>query len=209
MVQEYNMNESQRLSENFRTGEFGCKCGRCKTALIDDVLAAQLQAIRNHFGKPVNITSGYRCASHNKAVGGDPNSSHMQGMAADIVVTGVKPKAVAQFAESMGIVRVGLYDGFVHIGSGSVKRFWLGHEGTNVESHGGTLSFSLTLPVLRRGSRGEAVKTLQTKLEIETDGSFGPATEAAVKSYQSKHGLPPHGIADKPTWERMLGISEG
>lgn len=210
MVKEYAMADNLKLSENFRAREFRCKCGCCKTALIDDVLVAQLQAIRNHFGKSVNITSGYRCVSHNKAVGGDPNSSHMQGMAADIVVPGVKPRAVAQFAESMGIVRVGLYDDFVHIGSGTVKRYWLGHEGKNVATHGGELTVSLTLPVLRRGSRGEAVKALQLQLrslggDIDADGSYGPATEAAVKQYQSEHGLPAHGIVDGPTRRAMFG----
>lgn len=205
MVQEFLVEDNLRLSENFRAGEFRCKCGRCKKALIDDVLVAQLQAIRNHFGRSVNINSGYRCVSHNKAVGGDPNSSHMKGMAADIVVAGVKPVEVAQFAESMGIVRIGCYSDFVHIGSGTVKGFWLGHEGKIVTTHGGTPSFALTLPVLRRGNKGETVKLLQMQLGIDADGSFGPATEAAVKTYQGEHRLPAHGIADEPTWRSFLG----
>ena len=206
MVKEYAMGDGTRLAPNFRAEEFACKCGKCTTALIDDVLVAQLQAIRNHFGKSVNITSGYRCAALNKAVGGDPNSSHMQGMAADIVVSGVKPTAVAQFAESMGIVRVGLYDDFVHIGSGTVRRFWLGHQGSNVQTHGGEQSFAVTLPVLRRGDRGEAVKALQVRFQLDADGSFGPATEAAVKAFQLKQGLPAHGIVDEPTCRALLGL---
>lgn len=213
MVQEYKTADNLRLSKNFMAREFRCKCGRCKKALIDDVLVAQLQAIRNHFGASVNITSGYRCVDHNKAVGGDPHSSHMQGMAADIVVSGVKPREVAQFSESMGIVRIGLYDSFVHIGSGTVKRFWVGHEGKNVATHGGELRFSMTLPVLRRGSRGEAVKALQAQLrglgyEIDIDGSFGPATETAVKKYQTDHDLPPHGIVDATTCCALLGTAK-
>ena len=208
MVQEFKIADNKQLSQNFRVGEFRCKCGRCKTALIDDVLVAQLQAIRNHFGKSVNINSGYSCAAHNKAVGGDPNSSHMQGMAADIVVSGVKPKAVAQFAESMGILRIGLYDNFVHIGSGTVKRYWLGHGGKNVASHGGKLSFPLEIPVLRRGNRGKMVKAMQVQLGLEADGSFGPATQKAVKKYQSEHNLPPHGIVDEPTRRCLMGMLE-
>ena len=206
MVKEYAMGDGTRLAPNFRAAEFSCKCGKCTTALIDDVLVAQLQAIRNHFGKSVNITSGYRCADQNKAVGGDPNSSHMQGMAADIVVSGVKPAAVAQFAESMGIVRVGLYDDFVHIGSGTARRFWLGHQGTNVQTHGGEPTFAVTLPVLRRGDRGAAVKAMQVRLQLDADGSFGPATEAAVKDFQLKQGLPAHGIVDEPTCRAILGL---
>ena len=205
MVKNYGMDKPIHLAENFRSTEFACKCGRCKTALVDDVLVAQLQAIRNHFGKPVNITSGYRCAAHNKAVGGDPNSSHMQGMAADVVVTGVKPGEVAKFAESMGVVRVGLYDSFVHIGSGDVKRFWLGPSGKNVSTHGGKNETNISISVLRRGNRGEGIKALQRLLDIDVDGSFGPATQAAVKEFQSAKKLPAHGIVDEPTWQALLG----
>lgn len=206
MVREYVINDNLQLSENFRTKEFRCKCGGCKTALIDDVLVAQLQAIRNHFGKSVNINSGYRCTIQNKAVGGDPHSSHMQGMAADIVVTGIKPKEVAKFAESMGIVRVGLYDSFVHIGSGDVKRLWIGPSGKNVSTHGGNAQINLTTQVLRRGDRGETVKALQKLLQIHADGSFGPATQTAVKAYQFHRKLPAHGIVDEPTWKALLGL---
>lgn len=211
MVKNYEVSE-QRLSENFRVREFACKCGKCTQVQIDDVLVAQLQAIRNHFGASVHINSGYRCASHNAAVGGHKQSGHLQGMAADIVVRGVKPREVAKFAESMGIVRIGLYDSFVHIGSGNAKRFWLGHQGTGVDTHGGTAAFDLTLPVLRRGSRGETVKTLQSLLrgkayDLVLDGSFGPATEAAVKEYQAANKLPAHGIADEVTQRKLLGIN--
>ena len=206
MVQEYAIKDNLQLTENFRVWEFRCKCGRCKTALIDEVLVAQLQAIRNRFGASVNITSGYRCSAHNKAVGGDPNSSHMQGMAADIVVTGVTPRRVAEFAESMGIVRIGLYDSFVHIGSGDARRYWLGASGKNVPTHGGRAVTELTLPVLRRGSRGEIVKSLQKLLAIDADGSFGLATHNALKIYQGENDLPAHGIADTPTWNTLLGL---
>ena len=210
MVKNYEVSE-QRLSENFRVREFACKCGKCTQVQIDDVLVAQLQAIRNHFGASVHINSGYRCASHNAAVGGHKQSGHLQGMAADIVVRGVKPREVAKFAESMGIVRIGLYDSFVHIGSGSAKRFWLGHEGTVVETFGAEQSFTVELPVLRRGDRGDAVKAVQRHLRgwgaaIEADSSYGPATEAAVKKDQAEHGLPAHGVADRATRQKMLGI---
>lgn len=207
-------NAQQKLSNNFRVGEFVCKCGQCGKALVDQALVERLQQIRDHFDAPVNITSGYRCKAHNTAVGGDPNSSHMQGMAADIVVPGTAPQEVAKYAESIGVQRIGLYDSFVHIGSGLTKRFWLGHDGEATDTFGAEQSFTVELPVLRRGSRGEAVKALQTQLvgwgyAIETDGSFGPATESAMKKYQSEHGISAHGVADRPTRQSLLGISEG
>lgn len=47
-----------------------------------------LQPARDEYGKPMFITSGYRCKQLNKAVGGVYNSYHLFGQAADIMVTG-------------------------------------------------------------------------------------------------------------------------
>jgi len=49
-------------------------------ALCDTIL----QPIREKFGKPIIVSSGYRCPKLNKAVGGVKNSDHMYGCAADI-----------------------------------------------------------------------------------------------------------------------------
>lgn len=43
-----------------------------------------LQPLRDYLGKPVVISSGYRCPELNKAVGGVKNSQHLKGEAADI-----------------------------------------------------------------------------------------------------------------------------
>lgn len=45
-----------------------------------------LQPLRNHLGCSVIITSGYRCPALNRKVGGKPNSQHLKGQAADLVV---------------------------------------------------------------------------------------------------------------------------
>lgn len=50
------------------------------TNLVDNVL----DPLREWYGKPVYINSGYRCVKLNKAVGGVSNSYHVKGMAADI-----------------------------------------------------------------------------------------------------------------------------
>ena len=59
------------------------------------------------------------------------------------------------------------------------------------------------MTTLKRGSRGEDVKILQTKLGISADGIFGPATEAAVIKFQSEHGLTQDGIVGAHTWENL------
>ena len=63
---------------------------------------------------------------------------------------------------------------------------------------------------LRRGSKGEDVSALQSALNqygygLAVDGSFGPATQAAVRDYQSKNGLKVDGIVGTNT-AGALGI---
>lgn len=58
-------------------------------------------------------------------------------------------------------------------------------------------------PVLRRGSKGEAVRELQNLLGIKVDGDFGPATERAVKAFQTSRGLGSDGIAGFYTWKAL------
>ena len=50
------------------------------TALVDAVL----DPLREAWGKPITVNSGYRCAALNRAVCGSPSSQHTKGMAADI-----------------------------------------------------------------------------------------------------------------------------
>lgn len=49
-------------------------------ALTDNIL----DPLREAYGKPINVSSGYRCQRLNKAVGGVRNSQHLTGHAADI-----------------------------------------------------------------------------------------------------------------------------
>ena len=104
------------LSKNFNRAEFACKCG-CGFDVVDTKLLEYVQAIRDHFKRPVTITSACRCDAHNKAVGGKPNSQHRLGRAADLVIDGVAPRAVAEHADSLGCGGVGSYNTFTHIDS--------------------------------------------------------------------------------------------
>lgn len=216
MVKRYQKEDGQiTLSANFKVREFACKCSRCQELLVDEELVSCLQKLRDHFGVPVNINSGYRCQAHNAEVGGSATSHHMKGMAADVRVKGIAPATVAKYAESIGVQRIGLYDSFVHIGSDTRKRYWLGHEGTNVDTfQEKEKTLTLTLPVLKRGKKGEEVRALQAHLlgygysvgDFGLDGSYGAATEAAVKKYQSDHQLTVDGNAGPQTRKHMLGI---
>lgn len=75
-----------------------------------------LQPLRDHYGKPVNISSGYRCKALNKAVGGVNNSQHMRGQAADIKIQGVTPTHIADYiASHLPYDQVIIYPTFVHV----------------------------------------------------------------------------------------------
>lgn len=69
---------------------------------------------------------------------------------------------------------------------------------------------TVTLPVLRSGSKGAEVKTIQRLLNAlghdcgEVDGTFGPATLAAVKAFQKAEKLTVDGVAGQATWTAIL-----
>lgn len=65
------------------------------------------------------------------------------------------------------------------------------------------------MPTVRRGARGESVKILQRELKIAVDGVFGPATEAAVKEFQTSKGMEADGIVGFYTWQALLGEAGG
>jgi len=56
---------------------------------------------------------------------------------------------------------------------------------------------------LRAGQSGELVKRLQTTLGIKADGTFGPATETAVRAFQQKNGIRVNGIAGPNTLAKL------
>lgn len=62
--------------------------------------------------------------------------------------------------------------------------------------------------LLKKGSRGKDVKTLQRILHLYEDGIFGAMTEEAVKEYQRQHGLTADGIVGDKTWAVMLSQSD-
>ena len=143
-IKTYAKGSNTKLSANFDSSEFDCHgSGCCSSTLVDDKLVTYLQQIREHFGKPVNISSGYRCATHNKNIGGATNSRHSKGQAADIYISGVAPAEIAKYAESIGILGIGLYetnsDGFfVHVDTRETKSFWYGQKEASRTTFGGT-----------------------------------------------------------------------
>ena len=145
----YKKSDRIQLSKNFNSYEFRCGLGRpcsCQTTLIDKKLVEILQMIRDHWpGHVLHITSGYRCPVYNRSVGGATGSYHSKGMAADITVDGVVPREVAKYAESIGVLGIGLYetqaDGFfVHVDTRTAKSYWYGQKQAPRATFGGQKS---------------------------------------------------------------------
>ena len=86
--------------KHFKKSEFTCKCG-CGMNNISIELVKVLEDIRNHFGQPCTVTSGCRCASHNKKVGGVQGSRHVLGKASDIYVKGVSASTLLAYTKSL------------------------------------------------------------------------------------------------------------
>ena len=135
-IKQYSLTKdgNRRLAPDFKVQELRCRDGS-DTVMVDEALTVVLQCIREHFGKPVTITSGYRTAVHNAAVGGAKSSQHLLGRAADIRVAGVSVENVAAYAESLmpdwgGVgrypVKAGRATGWVHVDTRADKARWRG-----------------------------------------------------------------------------------
>jgi uncharacterized protein YcbK (DUF882 family) len=104
------------ISKNFNRSEFACRDG-CGFATVDTELIQVLEDVREHFDSVVRITSGCRCASHNRSIGGAPDSEHTRGTAADIVVSGVSAAVVYDYLlkKYPGRYGLGKYATWVHV----------------------------------------------------------------------------------------------
>ena len=211
----YTKGKAVKLSTNFKSTEFDCHgSGCCSSTKIDSKLVEYLQKIRDHFGKPITITSAYRCTKHNKNVGGSTGSYHTYGEAADIVINGVTPREVAKYAESIGVKGIGLYetskDGyFTHIDTRTSKYFWYGQACTYRSTFGGapltkpTTSTTTTKPTVVTPvviDKIDTVKEVQAWLnknylavigeKLEEDGKYGVLTKIALtKALQYELGF--------------------
>ena len=107
----------------FTVKEMTCRCG-CGKVIFDPMLRDKLDELRGLVGKPIYISSGYRCPEHNAYVGGVPNSYHTKGIAADIYVKDMMPKELARIAGEVGFDGIGLYKSFVHVDVRGYKARW-------------------------------------------------------------------------------------
>lgn len=186
MQKKYTKGKAVKLSENFKSTEFDCHgFGCCRETAIDLELVDILQEIRNHFKKSVTINSGFRCKTHNKAVGGASKSKHLSGCAADIRVSEVAPSEVAKFAESIGVKGIGLYADFVHIDTRENKSFWYGHSEQPMLTFGGAPKVTISVLDFQKAAKADGFSFPRFGL----DGKWGSECEAVAKKAVCKKRL--------------------
>lgn len=116
-----------RISENFRFAEFEASEMAARYRIInvitdwgvrDNIIALVrevLQPLRDAWGRPLVINSGYRCPKLNKAVGGVAESQHVKGEAADVACD--NPQELARLVVRLGLDfdQMIVYPTFVHL----------------------------------------------------------------------------------------------
>ena len=114
--------------------------------------------------------------------------------------TATTPKQYAEFLKADGYATSSTY---VNTLVSTVNKYGLDkYDGNKVV----ILDDNVTRPVLKKGSRGDDVKSLQTYLNSHgfccgnTDGIFGENTKKAVIAFQKFYGLVPDGIVGQKTW---------
>ena len=122
-----------QLTTNFDLEEFACKDGsHVPFELIPNVqlLASNLQVLRDYLGEVVHVNSGYRTEVYNEKVGGKKNSYHLKAMAGDLTTKSKTPKQLAAIIEKLITEKkmkqggLGVYPGFVHFDVRGVKARW-------------------------------------------------------------------------------------
>lgn len=120
---------AKMINLNFSISEL-CKSDTAQKNLIDNspnltaldnmlnLIFFCLQPLRDKLGKPIIISSGYRCPKLNKLVGGVSNSQHLLGQAVDFKVNGLTIQQVIELIRKSGIEYdqcINEYNRWVHL----------------------------------------------------------------------------------------------
>lgn len=91
---------------NFKADEF--KCSHCGDNEIKPELLDKLQALRSKYGKPMRVTSGYRCPQHPIEAKKPAPGPHSSGLACDIGVEGADAHKLLGMAIEAGFKGIGV-----------------------------------------------------------------------------------------------------
>lgn len=112
MIKTYSFTDDTQLTPHFNAHEFKCKCGQPHDFQLADELVGKLEEL---YGKlncsKIIVTSGFRCVTHDKNVGGSGTGQHTKGNAADICCYGqdgnpISSKIVCCTAQDIGFTGI-------------------------------------------------------------------------------------------------------
>ena len=125
-----------------------------------------------------------------------------------LLMKGLRGEPVKELQEKLGLDADGIF------GSGTqaaVKAFQEEHNLAADGIAGAETLYAMELfhlVLLKRGSKGKLVQTLQEKLSIDADGKFGKGTAQAVKDFQESKGLKVDGLAGPDTLAALGMLSD-
>ena len=111
---------------NFRAAEFDCRC--CGRNEMNAEFLGKLQLLRSAYGKPMHVSSGYRCPNHPIEKAKSAPGMHAAGMAADITVNGADGVELLRLALNAGFTGIGVQQKgigrFLHLDTRSTPALW-------------------------------------------------------------------------------------
>ena len=110
----------EKICPGLSSKEFKCRCKNdfCTATIISEDLIKAYRKFRKTIGVPLKINSGYRCAAHNKTVGGVKLSRHVSGEAIDISLKSLshlEHEEIEWAARVSGFSFIKFYKAFVHL----------------------------------------------------------------------------------------------
>ncbi len=136
MTNKYKSTDNTQLTPHFNVSEFRCKCGGTHDTILNPELPKKLESLYSTLKcSKIIVNSGYRCSTHDKAVGGTGRGEHVNGNAADIVCYNesgnkISSKEVCCAAQDVGFGGIANIDGTYTATHVDVRtsNFWKGDE---------------------------------------------------------------------------------